>query len=168
VKILSPLIIFLLIGCGYKPTTYYTTPVLGDKIATEVEIDIKNPTDSIYLSDALNESIVNIFNSKIDNNSLSKIKLKVLSISFEILDYDKNGYPILYRAKTDVKGYVTDKRGVINIYRGTGSYDFSITANSILDDETKHSAIKEAFIQSLQIIEFKIANKGMENDNKSN
>jgi hypothetical protein len=156
------------VGCNYKPTTYYISPILGDRIATEVEIDVKNPTDSIYLSDALNEAVVNIFNSKIDNNSLSKIKLEVLSISFEILDYDKNGYPILYRAKTDVKGYVTDKNGVINIYRGIGTYDFSITANSILDDETKHSAIKEAFIQSLQIIEFKIAQtKGIDYDNKS-
>ena len=61
------------------PTSVYTTPILGNRIYTEVEIDIKNPTDSIFLKDALNEAVIAVFNAKIadSNNYDSKIKLKV-------------------------------------------------------------------------------------------
>ena len=169
-RILSPLIIFLLIGCGYKPTTYYTTPILGDKIATEVEIDIKNPTDSIYLSDALNEAIIGVFNSEIgtatDYNS--KLSLNVGSISISAIDYDRNGYPVLYRAKASIVAMLQDSKGDVSSYSAVGSYDFSINNSAVLSDDIKHNAIKEAFIKALQLIEFKIAQKGMNrDDNKS-
>jgi hypothetical protein len=161
-------LLFLFIGCGYKPTTTYTTPLLGNKIDTDVKIEIENPTDSIYLRDALNESVVNNYDAKLnDKNSTSKIKLKVNSTSISAIEYDKNGYPILYRANATIIAYVTDIKNVITTYSAKGSYDFAITANSIIDDNTKHNAIKQAFIQALQIIEFKIAAKEMNNDNNS-
>ena len=168
-KFIYFLFIFFFIGCGYKPTTDYTTPLLGDKISTKVDISIQNPTDSIYLKDALNESVVNDYKAKLnDNNNTSNIKLKVNSVSISTIGYDKNGYPILYRANAGITAYITDVRNVITTYSGSGSYDFAVKSNSILDDNTKHNAIKEAFLQALRIIEFKIATKEMNNDNKSN
>jgi outer membrane lipopolysaccharide assembly protein LptE/RlpB len=168
-SIFFSLIFLFLTGCGYKPTTEYTTPLLGNKIKTEVDIDIKNPSDSIYLKDALNESVVNDYNAKLnDKNSTSDIKLKVNSTSISAIDYDENGYPILYRANASITAYVRDIKNVITTYSTSGSYDFATTANSVLDDNAKHNAIKEAFIQALKIIEFKIAGKEMSNDNKSN
>jgi hypothetical protein len=168
-NIFFSLILLLLIGCGYKPTTDYTTPLLGNKISTDVDIDVKNPGDSIYLKDALNESVVNDYNAKLnDNNSTSKIKLKVNSTSVSAIGYDGNGYPILYRANVNITAYVTDIRNVITTYYANGSYDFATTADSIIDDNTKHNAIKQAFIQALQIIEFKIAVKEMNDNNRTN
>jgi len=159
----------IFIGCGYKPTTDYTTPLLGKKISTNVNIDVQNPTDSIYLKDALNESVVNDYKAKLnDNNSTSNIKLKVNAVSISPIGYDKNGYPILYRADVIITAYVTDINKVITTYNAAGNYDFATTSNSVIDDNTKHNAIKEAFLQALRIIEFEIAAKEINNDNKTN
>jgi len=160
------LLAFSLIGCGYKPSSTYTTPILGNKIETEVDIDIKNPTDSVFLKDALNEAVLSVFNAKVVNKGDSKIKLKVISTSLSTLDYDKNGYPILYRANASIKAYITDINNTLNTYNGSGSYDFSVDSNSIVSDTLRDNAIKEAFLKALQEIEFKIATKGMKNDNK--
>jgi len=169
-KIVSILfIVIFFIGCGYKPTTDYTTPLLGDKISTKVDIDIKNPTDSIYLKDALNEAVVNDYDAKLnDKNSSSHIKLRVGSVGVSAIGYDKNGYPILYKASANIIAYISDVNNVITTYSASGSYDFAVKSNSVIDNNTKHSAIKEAFLQALRIIEFKIAAKEMNNDHKSN
>jgi len=158
-------LLLALIGCGYKPSTTYTTPILGKTISTEVEIDIKNPVDAIYLKDALNEAVLSVFNAKLKKNGDSKIKLSILSSSLSTLDYDKNGYPILYRASVSIKAYVEDINNSVHSYTGSGSYDFSVSSDSILSDNLKHNAIKEAFLKALQVIEFKIAQRGMD-DNK--
>jgi len=154
------------VGCGYKPSTTYTTPLLGEKISTEVDIDIKNPTDSIFLKDALNDAVLSVFNAKqTTTNSDSKIKLSIISTDISPLDYDKNGYAILYRASTKIQAEITDKNDSVYTYEAKGTYDFSISNDSLLSDSLKHNAIKEAFLKALQIIEFKIANRGI-NDNK--
>ena len=155
-----------LIGCGYKPSSYYTTPILGKTINTQVDIDVENPTDSIFLKDALNEAVYSIFNAKISKNADSTIKLKINSSTLDVLDYDSNGYPILYRASTTITAYITDKNGSKYEYVGNGDYDFSLNSNSVLSDNLKHNAMKEAYIRALQEIEFKIAKKGIENDNQ--
>jgi len=157
--LLAPLSLF--IGCGYKPSTYYTKPLLGDKISTNVTIDIKNPTDSVFLKDALNEAVLGVFNAKVDLKSDTKILLKVNKAEIITLDYDENGYPILYRAKTSITAYITDKNNNFNNYSAIGYYDFSLQKNSVLSDDLKHNAIKEAFSQALQKIEFKLAERGI-------
>jgi len=161
---------FIIEGCGYKPTTNYTTPIMGQKIYPEVEIDIQNPIDSLFLKDALNEAIIGVFNSEIgtatDYNS--KLSLNVGSVSISAIDYDKNGYPVLYRAKASIVAMLQDSKGDVSSYSAVGSYDFSINNSAVLSDDIKHNAIKEAFIKALQLIEFKIAQKGMSrDDNKS-
>ena len=158
-------------SCGYKATTSYTTPFLGDVIYTEVEIDVANPIDSVFLKDALNEAVISVFNAKIGDkeNFKSSFKLKVKSVSISTIDYDKNGYPILYRSKASIKAEIVDIEGVYKTYSASGSYDFSIDRNAVLSDDIKHNAIKESFVKALQMIEFKIAQKGIKNnDNKSN
>ena len=152
-------------SCGYKPSSRYTTPILGKTISTKVDIDIKNPTDSVFLKDALNQAVLSVFNAKVDENGTSSIKLKINSTNISALDYDKNGYPILYRATAKLTAYVSDINKTFSTYSASGSYDFSIDSNSVLSDNLKHNAIKEAFLKALQEIEFKIAEKGMKNDN---
>ncbi|NPA54849.1 MAG: hypothetical protein GXO40_00625 [Epsilonproteobacteria bacterium] len=159
------LLAFSLSGCGYKPSTVYTSEMLGDTITPEVEIDVKNPTEAVFLKDALNEAVFNVFNAKIKQNATSSIKLKVNSTSLDVLDYDKNGYPILYRATATITSYVYDKFHKYHKYIVHGSYDFSIDSNSVVSDNLKHNALKEAFARALQEIEFKVAQEGMNHDN---
>ena len=155
------------IGCGYKPSTYYTSPLLGDKIYTEVSIDIKNPTDAIFLKDAVNQAVYSVFNAKLvtKNEADSIMKFSVNSVSLSPIDYDKNGYPILYRASASISANIKMENNTTKSYSGSGSYDFSIVSNSMLSDDLRHNAIKQAFIKALQMIEFKIAQGGID-DNK--
>ena len=155
------------IGCGYKPSTYYTSPLLGDKIYTEVNIDIKNPTDAIFLKDAVNQAVYSVFNAKLvkKEEADSIMIFNVKSVSITPIDYDKNGYPILYRASASISANNQMENNITKSYKGSGSYDFSIVSNSVLSDDLRHNAIKQAFIKALQIIEFKIAQGGID-DNK--
>ena len=155
------------IGCGYKPSTYYTSPLLGDKIYTEVNIDIKNPTDAIFLKDAVNQAVYSVFNAKLvkKEEADSIMIFNVKSVSITPIDYDKNGYPILYRASASISANNQMENNITKSYKGNGSYDFSIVSNSVLSDDLRHNAIKQAFIKALQIIEFKIAQRGID-DNK--
>ena len=155
------------IGCGYKPSTYYTSPLLGDKIYTEVNIDIKNPTDAIFLKDAVNQAVYSVFNAKLvkKEEADSIMIFNVKSVSITPIDYDKNGYPILYRASASISANNQMENNITKSYKGNGSYDFSIVSNSVLSDDLRHNAIKQAFIKALQIIEFKIAQGGID-DNK--
>jgi hypothetical protein len=165
-KIIFAFLLIGLVGCGYKPSSYYTTPILGKSINTQVDIDVVNPTNSIFLKDALNEAVYAVFNAKVSKNADSAIKLSINSSGLNVLDYDTEGYPILYRANASITAYVTDVNGSKSSYKGSGSYDFSINSNSVLSDNLKHNAMKEAYIRALQEIEFKIAQKGIENDNQ--
>jgi len=160
-KLALSFLFFILMGCGYKPSSNYTSSILGNSIETEVDIDIKNPTDSVFLKDALNEAVLSVFNAKVKKDGKSKLKLEVLSTSLNVLDYDSNGYPILYRTNASIKAYITDLNNSLNSYTGSGSYDFSIDSNSIISDTLRDNAIKEAFLKALQEIEFKIATRGM-------
>ncbi len=155
------------IGCGYKPSTYYTSPLLGDKIYTEVNIDIKNPTDAIFLKDAVNQAVYSVFNAKLvkKEEADSIMIFNVKSVSITPIDYDKNGYPILYRASASISANIQMENNITKSYQGSGSYDFSIVSNSVVSDDLRHNAIKQAFIKALQIIEFKIAQGGID-DNK--
>ena len=155
--------IFLLVSCGYKPATTYTSPILGDKIKTEVDINVKNPVDAVFLKDALNEAVIGVFNGKISNSNYeSFINLKINSVHISAIDYDKNGYPILYKAVAVITANVKDINSFNSSYQGKGNYEFSVDANAVLSDDIKHNAIKEAFLKALQMIEFKIAQKGIE------
>ena len=156
------------IGCGYKPSTYYTSPLLGDKIYTEVNIDIQNPTDAIFLKDAVNQAVYSVFNARLVNKETADtiMKFNVSSVSITPIDYDKNGYPILYRASASVSANIQMKNNITKSYSGNGSYDFSIVSDSILSDDLRHNAIKQAFLKALQIIEFKIAQGGIDDSKR--
>ena len=163
-KIFFILLILFFVGCGYKPTSEYISKNLGNSIKPVVDINIQNPEDAIFLKDALNEAIVNDYDANISNKAISIYRLSVSSTSISAIGFDANGYPILYRASVNLRASVKDKRGVINNYSAHGTYDFSIKSNSILDDNAKHNAIKEAYLQALRIIEFKIAQKEIDDN----
>jgi hypothetical protein len=65
------------------------------------------------------------------------------------LDFDENGYPILYRSSVTLKAYVLDKNNKNRIYTVNGFYDFAISANSVINDQIKLNAFKKASINAL-------------------
>jgi len=76
------------------------------------------------------------------------------------LDYDKNGYPVLYRSIVNLSVNIIDKHGKKRTYSVSGTYDFRISSNSIIDDETKLNAYKNASINALNKLFANIAKDG--------
>jgi hypothetical protein len=104
----------------------------------------------VFLKDALNEAIYTLFNANISyKNPNTTINLSVISSSLEPLDYDENGYPILYRSSVNLKANIIDKNNKKRTYTVKGFYDFSISANSVINDQIKLNAFKKASINAL-------------------
>ncbi|EDM23479.1 hypothetical protein FE773_02305 [Caminibacter mediatlanticus TB-2] len=154
---------FFIIGCGYKPSSVYQNKILGNKIKPIVEVDVKNPRETIFLKDALNDAIYTILNKNIDfENYDTIIKVNPNSSSLSILDYDENGYPYLYRSSVVLKVEIVDKNKKKYNYTVSGSYDFTISTNSVITDQTQLDAYKKASINALNKLFAKITKEGIE------
>jgi hypothetical protein len=128
-----------------------------------VNIDVKNPQESIFVKDALNEAIYTLFDSNIKkSNYNSVINLDILSSKLEPLDFDENGYPILYRSKVVLKANIIDKNGKRRVYTIKGIYDFHISSNSVVNDQLRLTAFKKASINALNKLMALIAKDGID------
>jgi hypothetical protein len=155
----------LLISCGYKPSSYYQNRILGEDVKTKIEIDVKNPRETIFFKDALNDAVYTILGKNVcTQNCDTEIKIKNFSTSLTPLDYDENGFPILYRSKVTLDVLVVGKK-FKKSYNVSGKYDFSISSSSILTDQIKLESYKKATINALNKLFAKITKDGAENDN---
>ncbi|NPA11615.1 MAG: hypothetical protein GXO62_05180 [Epsilonproteobacteria bacterium] len=148
-----------LLGCGYKPSSYYQNKILTDNIKTKIQIDVKNPRETIFFKDALNDAVYATGKEVCKSGCDSVIEVKDFSTSLSPLDYDANGFPILYRAEVNLKADVVGKN-LKKRYNVSGKYDFSISSNSILTDQTKLEAYKKAMINALNKLFAKITKDG--------
>ena len=156
---------FALSGCGYKPSFIYQNKIIGKDISTEVEISPKRPQKSTFLKDALNEAIYTVFSANLVNkNANTRIILSIDSSSLDPLDYDENGFPILYRSKVTLKAKVIDKFSKTRFYKVDGNYDFAASPNSIINDQLKLDSFKQASIDALNKLLAEITKDGVKND----
>ncbi len=141
---------FVFIACGYKPSVEYQNKVLGSKIKTLVNIDVQNPRETIFLKDALNDAVYTVLGKNVCyNNCSSTLIINPSFSSLDVLDYDENGYPVLYRSKVILNVTLKDKNSKIRHYHVSGIYDFRIESQSVVNDETKLNAYKNASINAL-------------------
>jgi len=78
-----------------------------------------------------------------------------------VLDYDKNGFPSLYRANVSLSVTLIDKNKKVHNYSVSGIYDFRVESNSIINDETKLNAYKQAMLNALNKLFALIAKDGV-------
>ena len=158
--------LFIFYGCGYKPSSTYQNRIIGENIQAIVEISPKTPKESAFLKDALNDAVYTVFGANlVENNANTKIKLSINSSSLNPLDYDKNGFPILYRSSVSLKATIIDKYNKKRDYLVNGNYDFAVSANSIINDQVKFDSFKQASINALNKLLAEITKDGVKNDN---
>jgi hypothetical protein len=154
-----------LVGCGYKPSSVYLNKIIGKDIQAIVEISPQKPKESAFLKDALNDAVYSVFNANlVNNNADTKIILSIYSSSLTPLDYDENGFPILYRSAVTLKAKVIDKHSKTHIYTVNGNYDFAVSANSIINDQIKFDSFKQASINALNKLLAEITKDGVKHD----
>jgi hypothetical protein len=168
-KILGFIVVLFLVGCGYKPTTYYAKDVLGDKIYAQVMISKVDPKNSVIIKDALNEAIITRFLGKLITKEQADTKLFVTlnSTSFSPILYDNNGYVISYKAKVILKFKYEDKQGEIQTLSTSGEYDFPIEANSVISESKRFEAIRYASLDAINEFVSTISVRGMQNGKHS-
>ena len=155
----------ILIGCGYKPTTYYAKSVLGERIYAEVTISRKDPQNTVLIKDSVNEAIVSRFGGKIVSKEAAETFLHVSigSIAFSPTVYDKDGYAIAYKATVYLNIHYQKGEGKVQNIRTSGEYDFSIEPNSVITDSKRFEASRYASNDELDEFISKIAIKGLYN-----
>ena len=160
------LIPLFFLSCSYKPSIYYQNKLIGEKVNVKVDINVENPRESVYLKDAVIDAIYSSLNKKVcfkDCDTTLIIKPNYSSV--QVLDYDENGYPILYRSKVILSSVLIDKNGKKRSYVVSGIYDFRIESESILNDEIKLNAFKNASLNALNKLFALISKDGVSYDN---
>jgi hypothetical protein len=158
----SLFILFFLIGCGYKPSSVYQKNILGDNIKANVFIDPKNPRETIFLKDAVNDAVYSILGKNLCyNNCDTEMNVSASSSSIYPLDYDQNGLPVLYRSKVILKVKLKDKNDKIRNYVVSGIYDFKVSTDSVLTDQSKLNAFKQASLNALNKLFAEITKDGI-------
>jgi len=135
-------ILLNLIGCGYKPSAKFARQTLGDKISTSVIISAMDPENTVIMKDAVDSSIIRVFQASLVSSAKSDTHL-VLSMgspSYTPVIYDSNGYVTGYRMTIRLT-ILKSNSGVKKSYSARGNYDFEIAPNAVISDQQRFEAI---------------------------
>ena len=167
-KILYLLLVFLLLGCGYKPSSLYTKKVLGKNIHVDATISRSDPKNSVLIKDAVNEAVVSRFGANLSDKKSADTNLVVSigSVSFSPTVYNEDGYVIAYKAKVTLNSSFKDDSGVVKNFSTVGEFNFPIEANSVISDTKRFEAIKNASYDAINEIVSKISIMGIMNGKK--
>jgi len=133
-------------------------------VYVDLEIDIENTQNSVYVKDAMNEIIINQFNASLTDNKKiadSYVTIALSSVKHTSIGSDDDGYAKSYRTTVSIKisykkGQNETKSLLVSDY-----YDYTIGDNSDLSDQKKKIAIKTASMKALNDIFTKIAINSM-------
>ncbi len=144
------LLIFLISGCGYMPASKQARKVVGEKLFVEVTVPLEDPENAVILKDAMQKAVVTRFHSSLVSENEAKTTLMIVmnSIAFRPLQYNENGYIIVYRAAIII-GVTRESEGKKKAYTSLGNYDFTIEPNAVITDTQRFEAISKASLKAL-------------------
>lgn len=161
--------IFLFTGCGYKPTTYYAKQELSGKVFVDLYVDLEDPKNAVLIKDAMNQLLVQKIGSKlVYDRSLadSLMYVKINSVSFRTLQYDKDGYNKLYKATVSILVKYTNSAKKQKTFTVSGENNFSVDSAiklTEINDTLRFDAIKKASDDALDEVLSKIAISSFDN-----
>ncbi len=161
-RVLLALILGVLFaGCGYLPASKQAREVLGEKIFVEVTVSLENPESAVLIKDATRKAVITRFHASLVPQKMAETTLWVdlANVSFVPLQYDSNGYVIVYR--TAVILNVTRRgNGEKKSYNAQGFYDFAIEPNAVITDTQRFEAIRYASLKALNSFVAKVGAEG--------
>lgn len=154
-------------ACGYKPSAYHTSPILGEKVYTEIEVSLSDPENSVLTKDALNRALHTRLKRIVTQKEKADSMIHVVydRIRFVPLQYNEQGYVVYYQAHitlgfTFTKGDQIEKRQII------GRYEFPIRPSAIISNDLRLKAIEQGSIKALDQFISYISAKGLLRDEK--
>ncbi|MDR0408768.1 MAG: LPS assembly lipoprotein LptE [Campylobacteraceae bacterium] len=155
--------LFLLAGCGYKPSSHFAKSVLGSRVYIHVAMSREDPQNTVLIKDAMSNAFIDKFGSQIVAKEFADTVLNVTlkSITFKPLVYDRNGYVISYKTIANLKidyELLSGEKGSVTT---SGDYDFPIAADSIISDTKRFEAIRYASEDAIDEFTAVVALKGL-------
>ncbi len=150
-------------ACGYKPSSFYTSKVIRDKIYVKVVTSLQDPENSVIIRDAINEALIYKLHAKIvpESAQYAKLHVELAAVNFQPIEYDNNGYVIAYKTNVTLKTTYYDREGKKRLIKTYGDYDFNIESNSVISDTKRFNAIKEASQKALDAFISRLAIEGV-------
>ena len=155
-------IIFVLMGCGYKPTSYYAKKELSGTIYVEAKININNTENSIIIKDTINKLLIDKFNGKLSKNKKTSnyiVLVELSNVTYKSIYTDNEGYTKTYRAIVDivVKYKKQAKKSYFTTIKVSNYEDYYSDDDSQVSQRNKLDAVKEAISKAMMDLFSKIA-----------
>jgi hypothetical protein len=153
---------FVFAGCGYKPAVHYSKKAIGDKVYAKVTMLRSDPENTLLIKDAINEAVVTKFGSKLasEKEAATKMYIEVASVGLSPIQYDQNGYIVLYRMNVVLNTTVVSKKES-KLFQTSGSYDFSVEPNTTVSDSKRFEAIKNGSSKAIDMLISQISILGL-------
>jgi hypothetical protein len=154
-------LLFVMGGCGYAPSSHYAKNIVGESVSSEVIVSMEDPQNTVIIKDAVNTAIVTKFRVAMVPlaSSQTHLKVSINSVVFVPLSYDVNGYVSTYRTTVGL-GIDRTKEEQKQHYAVSGTYDFTIAPNAIISDKARFDAIRIASQKALDVFIAQIAAQG--------
>lgn len=152
----------LLVGCGYSPASHYARNVVGESVSTEVVISMEDPKNTVIIKDAVDTAIITKFRTALvaKNSAKTHLKVEILSVAFNPLQYDRDGYVSTYRTivsmSIDRVSEISRERHLVS-----GVYDFDIKPQAIISDQARFEAIRLSAQKALDVFVAQVAAQGV-------
>lgn len=148
-------------ACSYEPATYYAKRELNKDVFVALDLSLTEPRNSVLIKDAITKILIQRLGSKlVDSQEESDIimNLKIKSVDFTTLQYDKDGYNKLYKAKVSIGVRYLDKSTQkAKDFSVLGETNFAVDIGSSINDTHKYNAIREASNDAMTEILSRIA-----------
>lgn len=136
------------IACGYRPAAYYAKQELEKDLYVRLDVSPADPKNSVLVKDAVTKILIQrVGSSMVDSEAQADIimDLKISRVSFSTLQYDKDGYNKLYKAKVVLGVKYFDKSTAkTKSFTVDGEHDFTIDIGSTINDTQRFEAISKA------------------------
>jgi len=154
-------ILTLVSGCGYRPSSHFAKKVLGDRIYTKVDVSLATPENSVLTKDALNKALRTRLKTIVTRKENADSMLSVIyeNITFIPLQYDKNGYVVEYQVNLKLK-FTFEKDGKVETKRTIGRYEFPVLPSAIIAYDIQLKAIEQSSVKALDQFFAYISSKG--------
>ena len=152
---------FSILGCGYKPSSYYAKEELSGNVFVNVLVDLEDPKNTVLVKDSINQILIQKLDSNLVTNEATAdvvLNLSVNTVSLQVLQYDTSGYNKLYKAVIGINiSYLKKSENKRKSFTLEGEYDFSIDNGTTISDSQRFEAIKSASDKALEEFISKVA-----------
>ncbi|HHO41963.1 MAG TPA: hypothetical protein ENN12_01215 [Epsilonproteobacteria bacterium] len=146
------ILVFLVVGCGYKPSAHYVKEVLNvDSVWVDINVDSAEPENAPFLKDELHRLVIVRLGGKLAKERQTKNVMRVSydGTTFTPLAYDRFGYVTRYQTLVRTRFSFVDQEGKRWAKTISTLSDESISDNALHASALRIEAIKKGLEKSV-------------------